>query len=153
MPKPQQCGIRATSVTYTTAHRNAGSLTHWARPGIEPATFWFLVGFVNHCATMGSPSMTFHSIFIICSPPFFMLGILNKNLYSHGVKIPLVKTYWFPEDKGELDSLIVFFKIELNLWSLVISELSWLEFKIKDLLVNDIHVIPNYTKPYVMPLQ
>ena len=30
-----------------TAHGNAGSLTHWARPGIEPATSWFLVRFVS----------------------------------------------------------------------------------------------------------
>ena len=28
MPKPQQHGIRAESATYTTAHGNAGSLTH-----------------------------------------------------------------------------------------------------------------------------
>ena len=28
MPKPQQCGIQAASVTYTTAHGNAESLTH-----------------------------------------------------------------------------------------------------------------------------
>ena len=27
-PQPQQPRIRATSVTYTTAHSNAGSLTH-----------------------------------------------------------------------------------------------------------------------------
>ena len=29
-----------------TAHGNARFLTHWVRPGIEPATLWFLVGFV-----------------------------------------------------------------------------------------------------------
>ena len=28
MPQPQQCQIGATSVTYTTAHSNARSLTH-----------------------------------------------------------------------------------------------------------------------------
>ena len=33
--------------TYTTAHGNAGSLTHSTRPGIEPATSWFLVGFIS----------------------------------------------------------------------------------------------------------
>ena len=33
--------------TYTTAHSNAGSSNHWVRPGIEPATLWFLVGFVS----------------------------------------------------------------------------------------------------------
>ena len=32
-------------------------LTHWARPGIKPATSWFLVGFVNHCATAGTPEL------------------------------------------------------------------------------------------------
>uniref|UniRef100_A0A8D0QNX9 Sodium/potassium-transporting ATPase subunit alpha n=1 Tax=Sus scrofa TaxID=9823 RepID=A0A8D0QNX9_PIG len=35
---PQLHGIRAVSATYTTAH------------GTEPATSWFPVGFVNHCA-------------------------------------------------------------------------------------------------------
>ena len=55
MPEPQQLGIWATFVTYITAHSNAGSLTQWARPGMEPATSWFLVRFVNHCATTGTP--------------------------------------------------------------------------------------------------
>ena len=36
----------ATSVT-STAHGNVRSLTHWARPGIELATSWFLVSFVS----------------------------------------------------------------------------------------------------------
>ena len=40
---------------------NARSLTHWARPGIEPTTSRFLVGFVNHRATTGTPEvMTFY---------------------------------------------------------------------------------------------
>jgi len=56
MPEPQQRWIRVGSATYTTAHGNAGSLTHWARAGTEPTTSWFLVGFVNHCATTGTPS-------------------------------------------------------------------------------------------------
>ena len=42
-PQPQQHQIWAVSVTYTTAQDNAGSLTHWARLGIEPASSWFLV--------------------------------------------------------------------------------------------------------------
>ena len=40
---------------YTIAHSNAGSLTHRARPGIEPTSSWMLVGFVNHSATTGTP--------------------------------------------------------------------------------------------------
>ena len=47
MPQPQQHSIRAVSTTYTAAHGNTGSLTHWARPGIKPATSRFLVGFVS----------------------------------------------------------------------------------------------------------
>ena len=43
----QQCQIRATSATHTTAHSNAGSLTHWSRPGIKPASSWTLDKFVS----------------------------------------------------------------------------------------------------------
>ena len=46
-PQPQQRQIRAASVTHTTVHGNAESLTHWARPGIEHTTSWFLVRFVS----------------------------------------------------------------------------------------------------------
>ena len=45
--QPLQRQIQATSATYTTAHINAGSLTHWGRPGMEPATSWFLVGLIS----------------------------------------------------------------------------------------------------------
>ena len=53
--QPQQRQIWASSVTYTTAGGNIGSLTHWSRPGIKPATSWFLVAFVKHWATTGTP--------------------------------------------------------------------------------------------------
>ena len=46
-PQPQQLRIQVASAIYTRAHSNTGSLTHWVRPGIEPATSWFLVGFVS----------------------------------------------------------------------------------------------------------
>ena len=41
---------RSPSATYTTVHGNAGSLIHWARPGIEPASLWILVlnSFLSH---------------------------------------------------------------------------------------------------------
>ena len=65
MPEPQQRRIRASSATYTTAHGNAGSLTHWVRAGTEPATSWFLVGFVNHWATMGTPIIAVLFYFIL----------------------------------------------------------------------------------------
>ena len=37
--------VLATSMTYTTAHGNARSLTHDGRPGIKPASSWILVSF------------------------------------------------------------------------------------------------------------
>ena len=40
-------GIQAESATYTTAHSNGGSLTHWVMPGIEPTSSWILVGFIS----------------------------------------------------------------------------------------------------------
>ena len=43
MPDPSQ----AASATYTTAHGNAGSLTHLTRPRIEPTSSWILIGFVT----------------------------------------------------------------------------------------------------------
>ena len=33
--------------TYTRAHCNDRSLTHWARPGIEPTASWILVKFIS----------------------------------------------------------------------------------------------------------
>jgi len=73
-PEPQQIRTRAVSVTYTTAHGNAGSPTHWARPGIKPETSWFLVGFVNHCATTGTPFL--FSFFLFCGFCFVCFGLV-----------------------------------------------------------------------------
>ena len=53
----QQCQIWATSVTYTTASGNAESLTHWVRPGVEPASSWILVGFLTCWARVGTPRL------------------------------------------------------------------------------------------------
>ena len=58
-PEAQQRQIWALSATHTTAHSNAGSSTHWARPGIDPTNAWFLVGFVNHCTPTGTPMLPF----------------------------------------------------------------------------------------------
>ena len=38
---------------------NPGSLTHWAMPGIEPASSWILVGFLTHWATTAIPTLAF----------------------------------------------------------------------------------------------
>ena len=51
-PQPQPHQIQAPSATYTTAHGNPGSWTHWARPGIKPASSRILVKFLTCWATL-----------------------------------------------------------------------------------------------------
>ena len=81
-PQPQQHQTQATSATYTTAHGNAGSLTHWGRPGIEPTTSWLLWLLVRciSTTTVGTPhifaynEMVVTSISILCMYIFYCLG-------------------------------------------------------------------------------
>ena len=47
--------IGATAASLHHSHSKARSSTHWARPGIESATSWFLIVFVNHWAMTGTP--------------------------------------------------------------------------------------------------
>ena len=49
--------IGATAATLHHSHSNVGSLTHRARPGIEPASSWKLVESVIHWATTGTPKL------------------------------------------------------------------------------------------------
>ena len=83
MPQPQQCGIWTTSATYTTAHGNSRSLTHWVRPGIEPMASWMLVRFVNHWAMIRTPDGT---IFICPSQ-----AILHPSLPCSVSQMPTSK--------------------------------------------------------------
>ena len=56
MPQPQQWGIQAESVTYTTAH--SGSLTQRARPGFKPTSSWILAVLIS-----AAPQWEFQVIF------------------------------------------------------------------------------------------
>ena len=44
---PQQHGIQTASATYVRACDNAGSLTHWARPGVKSTSSWTLCWVLN----------------------------------------------------------------------------------------------------------
>ena len=46
-------------LAHATTHGNARSLTRWARPGIELASSWILLGLINHWATKGTPQSLF----------------------------------------------------------------------------------------------
>ena len=88
MPQPQQGQIWAISATYAAACDNTRSLTHWLRPGIEPASSWILVGFFTHWATMCSPIKQFFFNFLAryrCLPrdsePAIYDLFTNKYIY------------------------------------------------------------------------
>ena len=51
--------IGAASETYTTAYSNAEFLTHWARPGIEPAPSQRQPESLTYWATRGTPPVSF----------------------------------------------------------------------------------------------
>ena len=76
--QPHQRGIRATSATYTSAHSNARSLTHWVRPGIKPASSWIPVRSATHWATSGTPMASLFT----CpgQPSFYSNNVINISL-------------------------------------------------------------------------
>ena len=47
---------RDPSRVYDLHHSSRQPLTHWARPGIEPPTSWFLVRIINHWAMRETPT-------------------------------------------------------------------------------------------------
>ena len=60
-PLPQQNRIQDASASYTTAHSNAGSLTRWARLGMEPASSWILIRFISPEPQQNSKKLYFVS--------------------------------------------------------------------------------------------
>ena len=88
MSGPQQCGIRAVSAIYTTAHGNAGSLTHWARPGIGPATSWLPGRFVNHCATTGTPGFLLFLFLLIVIARTSKVMLSSSGKSRHPCLVP-----------------------------------------------------------------
>ena len=58
------------------SHSNAGSLTHWARPGIEPVSSWLLVRFILLSHYGNSRNVVLlaqynHSSTLLSSPNYF----------------------------------------------------------------------------------
>ena len=104
----------ATAAGLCRRHGNAGSLTHGVRPGIEPATSWFLAGFVSavpwqelrpvfsysefwmHLIAPAfiSTQMTWNVFFMIVSQSwkdqFRILSSLNNNSYLSRNNFPKI---------------------------------------------------------------
>ena len=63
--------VWAASAAHTTAHGNARSLTHWARPEIEPVSSWILIEFLTAVPRWELQIVAFYDI-----------GIYSKCIYS-----------------------------------------------------------------------
>ena len=65
MSQPWQHPIQATSVTCAAAWGNTRSLTHWAKPGIEPAAFWRQCQVLNPLSHNGNSRTNVFSITLL----------------------------------------------------------------------------------------
>ena len=97
-PQPQPCGIRAAFATYTTAHGNARFLTHWARPGIELATSWFLVGFISPAPQGELLFCAFLSWRIN-----FLVVVLFKSFFGYILEI--LRFFWYILENSPLSCI------------------------------------------------
>ena len=88
----EQQRIQAASSTHTIAHSNAGSLTHWAEPGIEPATSWFLVGFVST-----EPRRELHYAVFLIHMPFLMYFLVPISFWKIFITACFDKIFWNSE--------------------------------------------------------
>ena len=82
-----------SNMGYATAHSNARSLTHWARPGIKPAISWLLVRFVSTAAQWELLILLFWSsakwhCFLNFSVWDFAISIQKCNRFC------VLKLYW-----------------------------------------------------------
>ena len=59
---------RSKPVNYTIPCSNTRSLTHWVRPGIEPASSWILVGFISTVSPQGNSEIYPLKIFLFLWP-------------------------------------------------------------------------------------
>ena len=92
-PQPQQCQMGATSVTYTAAHHNTGSITHWWGQGSnEPKSSWILVGFVTAEPQRELLWLTILEIPSATAPPPQMIIIKASRFFCLGGSNP-----WLPE--------------------------------------------------------
>ena len=82
---------QAVSATYTTAWGNTRSLTHWARPGIEPASLWILVRFIS-----AAPQWEFYLV-IFKSYKFYsnlVLILWREQINSYNISYIIACYQW-----------------------------------------------------------
>ena len=117
MPDPS----RVYDLHHTTAHSNTGSLTHWARRGIELITSWFLVRFVSAVPRQEFQDSLFRSL---------RVALYLDGIQSHEEKR---KAMWGSKLTQRAPSgtrrppllLIKFLPCWCAIWDPQLSEVSW----------------------------
>ena len=118
-PQLQPHQVRAMSATYTTAHSNIGSLTHWSRLGIEHASSRLLGRFVF--------AESWRKLWKGFFNPYFIIRITTKRLWPMYLTeilkyVPpyngqFIQGFFYHETaKHFLDFFIKWLKGEFPLW-------------------------------------
>ena len=154
MPQPQQRWIRVASTTHASACSNAGSSTHWSKPGIEHTSSWTLCWALNLLrATTGTPlnhfkvcsSLALSTFTILCHhrhhpcPKLFHLPKLklctHEILISYSFLLPAPGTHL--SVSMNLVTLLTSYKwnlwyLSFCVWLILLSTMSW----------KFVHVVP-----------
>ena len=94
-PQPQQHQIQAPSANYAAAYGNTGSLTHWVRPGIEPASSQRQHQVLHPLSTMGAETpFFFFMIFIFFCYSWFTV-FCQFSALQHGDPVTHIWTHFF----------------------------------------------------------
>ena len=87
-----------------------------ARPGTKPETSWFLAGFINHCATTGTPSFL-----------LFKRGACSFSSGNPGMSFKTIGMQEFPGTKNEVEAChwIFPFTEHLSSYKLILQIFRW----------------------------
>ena len=83
-----------SSATYTTAHSNTRSLTHWAGVGIETATSWVLVRFIT-----ADPQQECQHLEILKSLWIHIFKVIISYFVIHWVISNIQHKWTFPQKR------------------------------------------------------
>ena len=126
--------IGATAATLCHSHRNAVSLTHWVRPGIELVFLWILVGFLTWWATM----RTLRHCFSWC-PPYLLfffffnlpLGFLKRTITLGAARVSWVTVVCIQSIFVDWMIPLLNISIKIELWQMIINygrRLGWTQW-------------------------
>ena len=106
-------------MTYTAAHGNAGSLTHCARPEIQPASLWILVGFLTPWAMTGISQQLFVcGLFMV--PGKTVQVVLGTKRAGHAkTRVLEQPCHWLATWRTRILKTYFEIIIEINQWDLV----------------------------------